>query len=221
MPESLSPGAQASASPGPQASASLGPQASASPAPQASAAGGSFVFTDASGRPILVRRVIPADAEAMIAFIKDTDAESTNMTREPGEFTMAVETERRFLAHVDGRPNALFLTAWDGAELIGTIDFHGGSRRRTAHTGEFGLVVRRSHWGRGIGGCLLNALLAWARTSAVVSKIKLRVRADNHAAIALYRARGFVEEGRFRAEMVIDGVAVDVLAMAWFPVPIA
>lgn len=192
--------------------------------PGASAAGreaGSFVFTDASGRAILVRRVIPADAEAVIAFIKHTDTESPNMTREPGEFTMAVETERRFLAHVDGRHNALFLTAWDGAELIGTIDFHGGSRHRTAHTGEFGLVVRRSHWGRGIGGRLLDALLAWARTSAVVSKIKLRVRADNHAAIALYRARGFVEEGRLRAEMVIDGVAVDVLAMAWFPAPIA
>ncbi len=180
---------------------------------------GSFVFADRTGAPILIRRVIPADAEAVIAFIKHTDGESTFMTREPGEFAIAVETERRYLAHVDGRPNALFLTAWDGTELIGSIDFHGGARRRTAHTGEFGLVVRRSHWGRGIGSRLLDALLAWARASAVVTKIKLRVRADNLAAIALYQARGFIEEGRFRAELVIDDAPVDVLAMAWFPDP--
>lgn len=182
-------------------------------------AGSSFVFTDRAGAAILVRRVLPADAEAVIAFVKQTDGESPFLSREPGEFAMAVEVERRFLAHVDGRPNALYLTAWDGRELIGMIDFHGGNRRRTAHAGEFGLVVRRSHWGRGVGGRLLDALLGWARAHAGVRKIKLRVRADNTAAIALYRARGFVEEGRFRADLVIEGTPLDVLAMAWFPDP--
>lgn len=175
-----------------------------------------FVFADKTGAPIYVRRAIPADAEAVIAFIKHTDGESPYMTREAGEYAMAVETERRFLAHVDGRPNALFLTAWDHGELVGTIDFHGGTRRRTAHAGEFGLVVRRSHWGRGIGGALLDALLAWARGHAAVTKVKLRVRADNAAALALYEARGFEVEGRLRAEVVVDGAPMDVLAMAWF-----
>lgn len=178
-----------------------------------------FVFADKSGAPIYVRRVLPADAEAIVAFIKRTDGESTFMTREPGEYAMALETERRFLAHVDGRPNALYLTAWDHGELVATIDFHGGTRRRTAHAGEFGLVVRRSHWGRGIGGALLDALLAWARATEAVAKVKLRVRADNASAIALYEARGFVVEGRLRAEMVVDGAPMDVLAMAWFADP--
>ena len=183
---------------------------------RASGPAAGFVFTDRAGRAILVRRAIPADAEAIIAFIKRTDGESTFLTREPGEFTMAVETERRFLAHVDGRPNALYLTAWDGPELVGTIDFHGGSRRRTAHAGEFGLVVRRSHGGQGLGGRLLDALLGWARAAEGVRKVRLRVRADNAGAIALYRARGFVEEGRLRAELLIDGEPMDVLLMAWF-----
>ena len=76
--------------------------------------------------------------------------------------------------------------------------------------------MRRSHWGRGVGGALLDALLAWARGNPAVTKVKLRVRADNAAAIALYEARGFEVEGRLRGEMVIDGAPMDVLAMAWF-----
>ena len=130
---------------------------------------------------------------------------------------MPLETERRYLAHVDGRANALFLLAWDGGEIIGTLDFHGGNRRRTQHAGEFGLVVRRSHWGRGIGGRLLDTLVAWARTTPEIAKIKLRVQADNAAALALYRARGFTEEGVLRAEMIVDGRPIDVVLMALWP----
>lgn len=175
-----------------------------------------YTFTDKRGRSLVIRRVCPADAEALIRFIQDTDTESTFLTREPGEFVMALETERRFLAHVDGRSNALYLTAWDAGVLVATLDFHGGNRLRTAHAGEMGLCVREAYSGSGLGGHLVDLLIAWARRTPGVTKLKLRVQAGNARALALYRARGFSEEGRFKAELRIDGQEVDVLAMALF-----
>ena len=184
--------------------------------PQAAKAFTEQHFVDRRGAPILIRRALPADAEHVIAFVRATDTESTFLTREAGEFAMALDVERRYLAHVDGRPNAIYLTAWDAGELVGTIDFHGGNRRRTGHAGEFGLAVRRSHWGRGLGGQLLDVMLAWAAATGLVAKVKLKVQVGNERAIALYRSRGFVDEGLFRAEVMVDGVPVDVLAMARF-----
>lgn len=174
------------------------------------------LFVDRRGAPILIRRAIPADAEHVVDFVKATDTESTFLTREAGEFAMAIDVERRYLAHVDGRPNAIFLTAWDAGALVATLDFHGGNRRRTGHAGEFGLAVRRSHWGRGLGGRLLDVMLAWAGETGLVTKVKLKVQVGNQGAIGLYRSRGFVEEGCLRAEIMVDGEPVDVLAMARF-----
>jgi [ribosomal protein S18]-alanine N-acetyltransferase len=63
-----------------------------------------------------------------------------------------------------------------------------------AHVSTIG--VARDRQGEGIGGRLLDALLAEAdRRSPVVL---LEVRADNDRAIGLYRRRGFAEIGRRR-----------------------
>ena len=63
-----------------------------------------------------------------------------------------------------------------------------------AHVSTIG--VARERQGEGIGGRLLDALLAEAdRRSPVVL---LEVRADNEHAIGLYRRRGFAEIGRRR-----------------------
>jgi len=49
-------------------------------------------------------------------------------------------------------------------------------------------------------------------------KVELLVRATNERAIRLYRALGFVEEGRFRDRVRLpDGTLVDDIAMAWRP----
>jgi putative acetyltransferase len=45
-------------------------------------------------------------------------------------------------------------------------------------------------------------------------RVELHVRADNQAAIALYRKFGFREEGLLRAYVYRDGAYADCLAMA-------
>ncbi|QRG69135.1 GNAT family N-acetyltransferase [Brevibacillus choshinensis] len=110
-------------------------------------------------------------------------------------------------------PNQLFLVAEVEGTLVGNLTFRGGARARTQHAGEFGVSVLKDFWGYGIGRALIESLLGWAKDSAVVRKINLRVRSDNASAIHLYKKLGFKEEGVFTREFLIDGVFYDCILM--------
>lgn len=176
------------------------------------------IFTDKLGTAIEIRLAHEDDAPALIAYIKQVDTESPFLSREPGEFNVPVPTERLFIKQTNSRKNSLFLVALLDGVIIGSIDFHGGTRQRELHSGEFGMSVRRDHWGNGLGAHLLDTMIAWARTNGLTRKIKLRVQATNERAIALYRSRGFAEEGVLRREFRVHGQWVDTLMMAlWLP----
>jgi putative acetyltransferase len=73
--------------------------------------------------------------------------------------------------------------------------------------------VAASHRGKGVGSALLAATLE-AASARDLTRIDLIVRADNAAAIALYRRNGFQIEGHLRRYLVVDGQAYDALQMA-------
>ena len=62
---------------------------------------------------------------------------------------------------------------------------------------DLGMVVAEAWRGRGIGGALLDAGIAWAR-DAGAHKVALQVWPHNQAAIALYEKFGFEREGLLR-----------------------
>lgn len=171
-------------------------------------------FTDKAGDTLLVRLATEDDAAPLIDFIKQVDSESLFLSREPGEFNVPVPTERLFIRQTNARKNSLFLVAIHHDTIVATIDFHGGNRQRALHTGEFGMTVSKSHWRRGIGAHLLDTMIAWARANGLTRKIKLRVQTTNEGAIALYRSRGFVDEGLLQREFRVRGEWVDTLLMA-------
>jgi RimJ/RimL family protein N-acetyltransferase len=176
------------------------------------------VFTDRQGREITIREAEEADAPSLLALIRQVDRESTFLSREPGELGLTEPQERQHISVLRGRTGSIMLLALHAGEVVGSIDFNGGTRRRTAHAGEFGLSVRRPYWGSGIGGALLDEMLAWCRATGFIRKIRLRVQDRNGAAIALYRSRGFEEEGRLAREMRVDGEWVDLVLMGlWLP----
>ena len=75
--------------------------------------------------------------------------------------------------------------------------------RRLRHDVHLELVVEDSLRGMGVGGALLDALIARVRGAERFVRLSLSVFADNAPAIGLYRSRGFVEEGR-RIGAVLD-----------------
>src|SRR5918994_97406 len=95
---------------------------------------------------------------------------------------------------VDAAP---FLAVADGVPA-GLIVFR--FRRRLNHATFEGwisdLVVREAFRGRGIGRTLVAAVIAEWRLRGS-HRIELEVATDRTAALALYRAMGFVEQGRY------------------------
>jgi len=81
------------------------------------------------------------------------------------------------------------------------------------HRVELGMSVRKAYWRQGIGGAMLDAIVAWARASPVVTKLDLQVNTTNVGAVALYLRKGFHKEGTLRKQMMVDGVAQDLFYM--------
>jgi len=79
--------------------------------------------------------------------------------------------------------------------------------------GEIGMMVAAQWRGRGVGSLLLAAAIDWARARGL-HKLALSVFPHNHAARALYRKFGFVEEGRLvRHVRRADGQIWDLIEM--------
>lgn len=160
-----------------------------------------------------IRRAEPDDAAAVLAYLADVGAETDNLSFGAEGLGVPEEIERAYIARVAASETALFLIAEVDGRIVGALTFEGGPRARTRHVGEFGVSVRRSHWGTGTGRALVEALIAWAVAGNVIRKIDLRVRTDNARAIALYEQLGFVREGTRTRDIQIDGVFHDALLM--------
>jgi ribosomal protein S18 acetylase RimI-like enzyme len=102
-----------------------------------------------------------------------------------------------------------------GARVAGWLAVDVVPRARLAHVGRVELLVDPRFRRLGLGGALLDRAIRDARSGGALRKLSLAVFADNEGAIALYRSRGFVEEGRRRGEVRMeDGALRDDLLMA-------
>lgn len=131
-----------------------------------------------------VRAAAEGDARAMAELFAAVAAERTGIATEP-----PVEVEERAAQFARTVSGSLVAVADD--QVIGIIHVevsrHG--------FGDLGMLVQRDWRGRGVGSALLREAIEWARGQGL-HKLCLEVFAHNEAAIGLYRACGFVEEGR-------------------------
>ena len=163
----------------------------------------------AHGTEIQIREALPVEAGAILEYVEQMAGESDNASFGPGEFDLTEEQETEYLQMCLEKDGQLCLVAMLDGEIAGALTFGTGKRPRTRHVGEFGISVRKHHWGRGIGSHLLQALIDWAEATEVIKKINLRVRTDNVRGIRLYESKGFQVEGRQHNEMYVRGVYYD------------
>jgi RimJ/RimL family protein N-acetyltransferase len=162
------------------------------------------------GGNVVIRSARAEDAEAHIENWNAIGGERVYLMTE--RFDRPVEEIRKQFREAD--PVAeLWLVAERDGKVVGGANFLRGKWVKSAHTASLGVALRPEHRGLGIGQALVEAGLEWAR-SVGVRKLKLGVFATNTRAIALYRRLGFEEEGRLKAEAILDGVPVDELLMA-------
>lgn len=189
------------------------------------------------GSPALLRTALPADAEPVVAHLERVFRSAPWVLRTPAEATFPLEEQRRRLndwlfsegsiallverSSSDASASAqLASTTRAASPVIGMLVFLQGDRQKIAHTGEIGMGVDPDCRGLGVGRALLVALLDWASSVPVLSKITLRVMPENTAAMALYASIGFVEEGRLLRHMRHDdGTFHDLASMALYVKP--
>ena len=138
-----------------------------------------------------------------------------------------VARERRYLAFQEAPPLARIrrsvlnnlrsgapqFVALDADRVVGWCDVTPKTHSTLSHSGVLGMGVASSHRGQGVGARLLGTTTE-AALARGLTRIELTVRADNGAAIALYRRFGFEAEGLMQRYLMVDGVYYDALLMA-------
>jgi len=166
---------------------------------------GNFTFT--------IRNAEPADAERMIAHINQVDMESVFLAREPGEFSMSVEDEQKFLTAARDSEYKLFLVAQVQDEIIASCAVFIDSRKRFRHKAGLAIAVQKAYWSMGIGRKMMNTVITWCRGKGLV-KIELTVDTENQRALSLYTSLGFEIEGTLRKSMrLADGTTRNTYSM--------
>jgi ribosomal protein S18 acetylase RimI-like enzyme len=105
----------------------------------------------------------------------------------------------------------------DDELIIGLLLLEGAPLMRLHDVARLTMAVTRAHRSAGVGRALVVYALECADASGLLRKVELLVRANNEVAISLYKALGFVEEGRLRARLKLeDGTFLDDVCMARF-----
>ncbi len=152
--------------------------------------------------------------------LSESDAEAfrklrrERLTEEPRAFAESVEEHDAISLETirarlrDSSGENFVVGAFEGGELVGMAGFSRSPRKKSRHKGViWGVYVRASARGRGVGRALLTALIERARGE--VEQIQLSVSVGQIAARKLYESLGFDVFGRERHALKVAGEYVD------------
>ncbi|MFB6317840.1 GNAT family N-acetyltransferase [Saccharicrinis sp. FJH54] len=162
---------------------------------------------------ITYREVELSDAVQLIGFMKGVLGETPFLRYEPEEFSMNVKQEEDFISNFILNRSLKMILALHGKEIIAIGSIEGNHLKKFRHNGEYGIVVKKAWWNKGIARDITTMLLDWARDNAVLKKINLHVHSGNTIAIAFYRKVGFREEGRILRDFYYNKTYYDTLIM--------
>ena len=102
----------------------------------------------------------PEDADAVLAYLEATTAETPYLLREPGESSFTPEQERQFLQSRADSPRDLMLLGFYEGELVGSCALASmGPFRRVAHRCDVSIALYRKFCGKGMGTAMTSLIL--------------------------------------------------------------
>jgi len=145
---------------------------------------------------IEIRPARPRDAASFVEALREVAAERRYIATETVNRSLR-ETRKRFRR--SWTDHAASIVAVHEGRVIGSLGIRREEFPVYRHVASLGMSVVNEWRGKGIGTALLAEALRWA-WSVGVEKVSLTVYPHNAAAVALYRAFGFVEEGRLSGQ---------------------
>ncbi len=153
-----------------------------------------------------------SDSEPYLALVNEIKDEGKYLF---ATLRFALEDTKKYVTAHERAGNPV-LGAFDAdGTLLGWIDINIGGIQELAHIGTLGMGVRKDMRGFGLGSALMDACLAQARRLAL-EKLELEVFASNLAARALYKKKGFFEEGTRLKKRKYEGRYDDLVCMGLF-----
>ena len=167
-------------------------------------------FSLQDGRKVVLRSAEERDAEALIAYLQATAAESRFLLREPEEQTLTVEDDVQFIRRKNEAERDLMLLAFVEGRYAGNcaINSH-GDKLRVLHRCDIGIALYQEFCGQGLGTLMLTELLKIAKECGY-QQAELEVIVGNAPAMGLYKKLGFEVYGtRPRDLRYKDGTYAD------------
>jgi len=160
---------------------------------------------------LLVRSLTAIDAASYqslrLQALRDSPA-SFSASHDDEAGRSLAEIEARVTPAADG--SVCMFGAFADESLVGFVAFIRPQRTKLAHSAELaGMYVDEAFRRRGIGGRLVEALVAHARAIGGVRQLKLGVVRTNAAARSLYAAAGFKSFGVEPDALCVDGELLD------------
>ena len=174
----------------------------------------SITVKDKTGKDIELRSAEVQDAEALITYLKVTNAETPYLICEPEEITLSLEQEKDIIIRKEESERELLLLAFEDGKHIGNVALMSvGTSMRYKHRCNIAIALYREYCGRGIGRLMLETILNVAKKTGY-TQAELEVVTENTGAIHLYESLGFVKFGQLPNSMKYkDGSTVDSFMM--------
>ncbi len=166
-----------------------------------------------NGKLLTIREAEPDDAAALLAFSKIIGAQTPFLASDETGWQKSLQEERESLAASLLSPRrGMFLALIEG-EIAGIFSVYPvDNRPRTRQNASFGIALRESCWGLGLGPIAMALAIDWAREWGY-HKLCLEAHAENARALKLYRRFGFEECGRYKEHMLVAGQYYDQILM--------
>jgi len=160
-----------------------------------------------------IRRASPDDADGITAIL---DAVTRERVHSAIERPWPAVEQRRYLASLSPR-EAFHVAIAETGHLVGyqSLDLYSTILPSMAHVGAIGTFLLPAWRRHRAGQALFDATRQFA-ASAGYRKFVIQVRASNLAAQAFYTRLGFVECGRLRGQVIVDGTADDEVVLEFF-----
>lgn len=135
---------------------------------------------------LFIRSATADDSAAIAAVVRESWL-AANQNLIPADSQRALTNSRNLAAFVAGEWNSIRVAVYDG-EIVGTVGVNPAGVI-------WMLYVLPTYQGCGVGSALYDAAIGTIKSSGG-RKAVLEVLAANENAVAFYRARGWVPEGR-------------------------
>jgi ribosomal protein S18 acetylase RimI-like enzyme len=164
--------------------------------------------------------------EVEIRFLTADDAEIYSnirceaLKRDPEAFSSSLEEHDKLSpAEIVSRltanaPDNFVVGVFVGRNLVGTAGFYRETGPKVRHKGHiWGVYLAAELRGKGIGRSMMRAVIGRVVTLNGLEQIMISVAATQDAAIALYRALGFVPFGTEPRALKVNGRHIDEIYM--------